>query len=457
MADLNHFLSNNLWLPLLLLVGLTLAALLLVLKSKKDQQKQLERLEKMLLDKAEAQRDVPVALQHIAQGMNQLSALPRREEIAQQRDGQTALIMDRMEALGNRIDKVGEHQEQRLHRFSATLDEKLSQNDERMGRMQEGLQKSVRDMQEDNGKRLDEMRKTVDEKLHETLDKRLNDSFTMVSQRLEQVHKGLGEMQTLAHGVGDLKKVLTNVKSRGVWGEMQLGTLLSQMLTPTQYAPNCQVIPNSNNRVEYAVILPGQQDNIVYLPIDAKFPVEDYARLMDAVDSGDQTLIDACTQALITAIRTEGKRISSKYIQPPFTTDFAVMFLPLEGLYAEALRCVGLAEEMQEKYHVVISGPTTLWALLTSLQVGFRTLAIEKRSGEVWQLLSAVKTEFGKFTDLLEKAHKHVNTLGNSLETASKKSRTITNKLRKVELLDEQSALQLLGDGTDDLIEDENG
>ena len=444
MPNVNTFLQNHIWLPLALLVGLMAAAIFMlarVLKTQKTQQQARQALENALYDLSRRTDALQQNQQHAHQA---LTLLPRRDEINQSRDNQSNLLLARMEALGERIDRAGENQEQRIHRMSALVDEKLSQNESRMTAMQESLRKSVRDMQEDNGKRLEDMRKTVDEKLHETLDRRLNESFSAVSKRLEEVHKGLGEMQTLASGVGDLKKVLTNVKNRGVWGEMQLGALLEQVLTPNQYDVNVQVIPRSSQRVEYAVRLPGQQDETVYLPIDAKFPVEDYARLMDALDEGDQDRIALCTQALQNAIRTEAKRIFQKYVQPPYTTDFAIMFLPLEGLYAEVLRCPGLAEEMQEKFRIVIAGPTTLSALLTSLQVGFRTLAIEKRSGEVWQLLSAVKTEFGKFTDLLEKAHKQVHTVSASLENASRKSRTITGKLKQVEMLDEHTAARLL-------------
>lgn len=444
MPNVNTFLQNHIWLPLALLVGLMAAAIFMLAcigKAQKTQQQERQALQNALDDLIRRTDALQQNQQHAHQA---LTLLPRRDESNQSRDNQSNLLLARMEALGERIDRAGENQEQRIHRMSALVDEKLSQNESRMTAMQESLRKSVRDMQEDNGKRLEDMRKTVDEKLHETLDRRLNESFSAVSKRLEEVHKGLGEMQTLANGVGDLKKVLTNVKNRGVWGEMQLGALLEQVLTPNQYATNVQVIPRSAQRVEYAVKLPGQGDDTVYLPIDAKFPVEDYARLMDALDEGDQDRIALCTQALQNAVRTEARRISQKYVQPPYTTDFAIMFLPLEGLYAETLRCPGLAEELQEKFRIVIAGPTTLSALLTSLQVGFRTLAIEKRSGEVWQLLSAVKTEFGKFTDLLEKAHKQVHTVSASLENASRKSRTITGKLKQVEMLDEHTAAHLL-------------
>jgi len=306
--------------------------------------------------------------------------------------------------------------------------------------MRETLSQSVTKLQEDNAKKLEEMRLTVDEKLHATLDKRLNESFSLVNERLEQVYKGLGEMQTLASGVGDLKKVLTNVKTRGVWGEMQLGALLSQILSPGQYDENVAVVPTSPQRVEFAVKLPGQGEGTVYLPIDSKFPIEDYERLLAAYDIGDPAVISAASGALQTALKIEAKRIAEKYIVPPYTTDFAVMFLPIEGLYAEALRARGLAEELQEKLRIVIAGPTTLSALLTSLQVGFRTLAIEKRTDEVWKLLSAVKTDFGKFGDLLEATEKKLQAAAQSIETARGKTRTIQRRLRQVEGLEGPNA-----------------
>ena len=350
----------------------------------------------------------------------------------------------RLNQLSDRLDAFGDSQDQRLHRVTATLDEKLTQNENRMETMRTALSQSVSKMQEDNAKKLEEMRQTVDEKLHATLDKRLGESFSLVNERLEQVYRGLGEMQTLASGVGDLKKVLTNVKTRGVWGEMQLGALLSQVLSPSQYDENVAVVPSSAQRVEYAVKLPGQGDHTVYLPIDSKFPIEDYERLLAAYDIGDPAVVNAAAGALQTALKVEAKRIAGKYIEPPYTTDFAIMFLPIEGLYAEALRVPGLTEELQEKQRVVVAGPTTLNALLTSLQVGFRTLAIEQRTGEVWQLLSAVKTEFGKFSQLLDSTQKKLHAAAESIESASKKTRTIERKLRQVEAIDPGDAVRYL-------------
>ncbi len=384
----------------------------------------------------------------------------RRDEFSSLSEMQSARLLQAMEErsrdeamrlndLSARLDAFGDSQDARLHRVAAVLDDKLSQNEARIEKMRDTLNQSVTRMQEENGKKLEEMRQTVDEKLHATLDKRLGESFSLVSQRLEQVYKGLGEMQNLASGVGDLKKVLTNVKTRGVWGEMQLGSLLSQVLTPGQYDENVAVAPHSNQRVEFAVKLPGREEGAtIYLPIDSKFPIEDYERLLNAYEMGDQAMIAAASSALQNALRVEAKRIAGKYIVPPYTTDFAVMFLPIEGLYAEALRVRGLTEELQEKHRVVVAGPTTLNALLTSLQVGFRTLAIEKRSGEVWQLLSAVKTEFGKFAGLLEATEKKLHAATESIENASRKTRTIERKLRRVEALDEGKAARLLSGET---------
>ena len=378
-------------------------------------------------------------------------AMVDRAEFSASTEAQSARLLQAMEErsrdeamrlsqLSARLDAFGDSQEARLHRISSALDEKLTQNEGRIERMRETLSQSVTKLQEDNAKKLEEMRLTVDEKLHATLDKRLNESFSLVNERLEQVYKGLGEMQTLASGVGDLKKVLTNVKTRGVWGEMQLGALLSQILSPGQYDENVAVVPTSPQRVEFAVKLPGQGEGTVYLPIDSKFPIEDYERLLAAYDIGDPAVISAASGALQTALKIEAKRIAEKYIVPPYTTDFAVMFLPIEGLYAEALRARGLAEELQEKLRIVIAGPTTLSALLTSLQVGFRTLAIEKRTDEVWKLLSAVKTDFGKFGDLLEATEKKLQAAAQSIETARGKTRTIQRRLRQVEGLEGPNA-----------------
>ena len=363
-------------------------------------------------------------------------------------------LMQHIDALGLRLDTQSQSQEARLHRIAATLDEKLSTNEARTEKLRESLAQSMQKLQTENAEKLEKMRQTVDEKLHETLNRRLGESFSLVNERLEQVYKGLGEMQTLASGVGDLKKVLTNVKTRGIWGEVQLGALLEQMLSSGQYEENVQVAPFAKERVEFAIVLPGRSDDQhVYLPIDSKFPVEAYERLLHAADIGDSEQIAAASLELEQNLRTEARRIAGKYIIPPHTTDFAVMFLPTEGLYAEALRCRGLMEEMQQKHRILISGPSTLSALLSSLQLGFRTLAIEQRSAEVWQLLGAVKTEFSRFSDLLDQTQQRLRQAGDTIEKAASKTRAIHRRLRAVEALSTSQSVKLLDFSEEDAAE----
>lgn len=456
MTDIQAALNAWAGIIALALAALSAALLCVILRRQKRGAEQREALDRLLQS---ANDDTALLLRETqAHAQTTLS----RGDYMQQSDLQSARLTQAMEArardeamrldaLARRLDAFGEAQDQRLHRVTATLDDKLSQNEQRIERMRDTLSQSVNRLQEENAKKLEEMRQTVDEKLHATLDQRLGESFSLVNQRLEQVYKGLGEMQSLASGVGDLKRVLTNVKSRGVWGEMQLGALLQQVLSPSQYDENVAVVPGASQRVEFAVKLPGQGEGTIYLPIDSKFPIEDYERLLAAQDAGDADAVKAAEGALSAALRTEAKRIHDKYIVPPHTTDFAVMFLPVEGLYAEALRARGLCEEMQEKFRVIVAGPTTLNALLTSLQVGFRTLAIEKRSSEVWNLLRAVKTEFGNFARILEATQKQMNTVSKSIETASRKTRTIERRLRQVETLEDgEQAAQLLGTAEDE-------
>jgi DNA recombination protein RmuC len=310
------------------------------------------------------------------------------------------------------------------------------------------LETKLSELQADNSAKLEVMRKTVDEKLHATLELRLGESFRLVSERLEQVHKGLGEMQALAGDVGDLKRVLSNVKTRGTWGEVQLGALLEQIFVPDQYASNVEVVSGSRERVEFAIRLPGSNVNPdipMWLPIDAKFPREDYERLAAAQESADAVAAEIAAKALEARIRLEAKTIRQKYISPPATTDFAILFLPTEGLYAEVIRRPGLLDDLQRDFRVVLAGPTTLIAVLSSLQMGFRTLAIEKRSSEVWQLLGAVKTEFGKFGDMLAKTKKQLETAANTIGNAQSKSRTIERKLKGIESLGESATASLLG------------
>lgn len=294
-------------------------------------------------------------------------------------------------------------------------------------------EEKINDLRLENERQLAEMRKTVDERLSESLDKKLDQSFAQVSERLESVYKGLGEMHSLASGVGDLKKVLTNVKTRGIWGEMQLGNLIRQSLAPGQYEENVAVVPGSAERVEFAVCLPDRSGGMVYLPVDSKFPQEDYIRLSDATQNGDATGAETARKALLQRLKAEAKKISEKYISPPHTTDFAIMFLPVEGLYSEALQTPELVEFLQRDYRVVIAGPGTFSAMLNALQMGFRTLAIEKRSGEVWLLLGEIKKDFNRFAEMLENTRRRLDQAGESIDSAVTRSRTIQRKLSSLE------------------------
>jgi DNA recombination protein RmuC len=317
-------------------------------------------------------------------------------------------------------------------------------NEQKLDNIRKSVEGQLRSIQEDNNSKLEMIRATVDEKLHATLERRLGDSFKLVSDRLELVHKGLGEMQALASGVGDLKKVLSNVKIRGTLGEVQLGNILDQMLTPDQYAKNVATKPQSRENVEYAIKLPGKNDQVVWLPIDAKFPVEDYQRLIEAQERADIPAIEDAGRALELRIKGEAKDIRDKYIDPPATTDFGILFLPFEGLFAEVLRRPGLYETLQRDYKVIITGPTTIAAFLNSLQMGFRTLVIEKRAADVWNLLAAVKSEFGKFGEILDKTHKQLQAASNTIEDAAKKTRTIERRLKDVQVLQSPDTAALL-------------
>jgi len=344
-----------------------------------------------------------------------------------------------------------EEQAAALKRFGDTLHQSLTalseSNAQRMTEIRATLETKIKDLQSDNALRLEEMRRTVDEKLHATLEQRLGESFKLVSDRLEKVHQGLGEMQQLAIGVGDLKRVLTNVKTRGTWGEVQLEMLLEQMLTPDQYAKNVETVPGSGERVEFAIKLPGQDDGErpVWMPIDAKFPKEQYERLVEAAEHADAEVVTAAGKELERAVRLEAKTIAEKYLSPPLTTDFAILFLPTEGLYAEVMRRPGLADELQRSCRVSIAGPSTLSALLNSLQMGFRTLALEKRSSEVWQVLGAVKTEFGKFGDVLAATKNTLERAAKNIEQAETRTRQMARKLKSVEALPSETAQLLLG------------
>lgn len=353
------------------------------------------------------------------------------------------------DSMANRLTGMAELQQKQLGDFSQQIGKLTASNEKKLEQMRETVENRVKELQANNAQKLEEMRAVVDEKLHATLEQRLGESFKLVSERLEQVHKGLGEMQSLAAGVGDLKKVLTNVKTRGTWGEVQLGNILEDILAPDQYAANVAVKKNSE-RVEYAIKLPGpdSEGDGLWLPIDAKFPMEDYYRLIEAYELGDAALIDQAVKVLELRIRTKAKEISSKYIEPPATTDFAIMFLPTEGLYAEVLRRPGLFESLRLEHRVSVAGPTTLAAIVSSLSVGFRTLAIQKRSSEVWAVLGAVKTEFGKFGAVLEKTQKKLQEASHTIDEAARRSRAMERRLRTVEALPESEAAALLGTST---------
>jgi DNA recombination protein RmuC len=362
------------------------------------------------------------------------------QAMQQQLSGMAGTQQEQMKQFGDRLGELTRSIEQRLDAVRATVEQRLEL------------------LRSENAQKLDQMRSTVDEKLQATLDERLGQSFKQVSERLEQVHRGLGEMQTLAAGVGDLKRVLTNVKSRGGWGEVQLGALLGELLTPTQYAQNVATRPGSKERVEFAVKFPGRGDDGApcWLPIDAKFPLEDYQRLQDAIGNADVAAVEDSRRAMETFFKAEAKSIRDKYIEPPHTLDFAILFVPTEGLYAEAVSRPGLADALQRDYRVMLAGPMNLQAMLNSLQLGFRTLAIEQRSTEVWRVLGAVKTEFGKFGEILARTKEKLDQVGRTLDDAGRKSTTIARKLRDVEGLPEVEADRLLtGETSGRLLEGE--
>lgn len=350
----------------------------------------------------------------------------------QQLGGMAGAQIDQMKHFGDRLAELTKTNEQRLEAVRSTVEQRLDL------------------LRNENAQKLDQMRATVDEKLQTTLDLRLGASFKLVSERLEQVHKGLGEMQNLATGVGDLKKVLTNIKTRGTWGEVQLENLLEQMLTPAQYEKNVVTRPGRTERVEFAIRLPGRGEGRepFWLPIDAKFPLEDFQRLQDAQDRADLAGVESSGKALEDRVKKQAKDIHEKYVEPPHTTDFALLYLPVESLYGEVLRRPGLADTIQREYQVTLAGPTTLAAILNSLQMGFRTLAIEQRSSEVRRLLGAVKTDFGRFGDLLSKTKKQLDTVSNTLGDAEVRTRAIERKLRGVEALPAVEADRLLTDET---------
>jgi DNA recombination protein RmuC len=445
------------WLSLVLAVVsvLLLLALLVVQQRSRpeDPQKVLtelaslasanERLEREL--RAEVQTSARATRADLTQGLSlfQQALLAQSSDVARTQNEQIDSFRMQLGAMQQQVSEA-------LQRFSEGLNEQLRQvsegNERKLGEVRLVVEQRLTALQEGNEKKLDQMRATVDEKLQATLETRLGESFKQVADRLEQVHKGLGEMQSLAQGVGDLKHLLTNVKTRGIFGEAQLAALLEQVFTVDQYTAQIATRPGGKNTVDFAIKLPGRSDSgePLWLPIDAKFPNEDYERLLDAQQRADATGAEAAGKALEVRIRLEAKSISDKYIEPPYTTDFAILFLPTEGLYAEVLRRPGLMESLQRDHRVVLAGPTTLLAMLNSLQMGFRTLALEKRSSEVWQVLGAVKTEFGKFGDVLAKVKSQTETVLNTLNSAEQRSRVMGKALRQVEALPEAESARLI-------------
>jgi DNA recombination protein RmuC len=403
---------------------------------------QNEQIDSFRVQLAALQQQVTDALQNATQSLNrqaQLSAEAMGAALSAAREAQAQAQL-----------QARETQDLALKRFAEGLNEQLrlvtESTDRRLGEVRQSLEQRLVALQDGNEKKLDQMRATVDEKLQATLEARLGESFKQVADRLEQVHKGLGEMQTLAQGVGDLKHLLTNVKTRGIFGEAQLSALLEQVFTVDQYAAQIATRPGSKLTVDFAIRLPGRSESgePLWLPIDAKFPNEDYERLLDAQQRADAAGAELAGKALELRIRAEAKSICEKYIEPPHTTDFAILFLPTEGLYAEVLRRPGLMQVLQADYRVVLAGPTTLLAMLNSLQMGFRTLALEKRSSEVWQVLGAVKNEFQKFGDVLAKVRSQTETVLNTLSSAEQRSRVMGKALRQVEALPDLESARLL-------------
>ncbi|MGN0720265.1 MAG: DNA recombination protein RmuC [Anaerovoracaceae bacterium] len=371
----------------------------------------------------------------------------RRENQVLRRENQE-MIQQSFHVFGEMISgnqkAAAENLDQRLFELNTRFSHMAVESEQKLENIRGTIEKKITDLTEDNNRQLSEMRQTVDEKLQKTLEDRISQSFQLVSQRLEQVYKGLGEMQNLAAGVGDLKKVLSNVKTRGILGEVQLSAILEQILSPDQYEENVRTKSTGSERVEFAVRLPGDDDGVVWLPIDAKFPADAYSTLVDAYDAGDAAAVEAAAKNLERVIKSEAREIHEKYVEPPYTTDFAIMFLPFEGLYAEVVRR-GLLEVLQRDYKISIAGPTTMAALLNSLQMGFRTLAIQKHSSQVWDVLGAVKTEFDKFGTVLEATQTRINQANAELDKLiGTRTRSIQRKLRGVTAMDQRQASRLL-------------
>lgn len=447
--------SNSILLYITLAVLFILLIVLLLLWQRTTQ---TQTLQKELLKDIENSFDSTHRLYHEAANKTHeqagLLAHQQREEMGQSlfqvqsllntqlkevRDGQTAEGANARETLTQQLSNTTTQLLQQLRQLSESTERHLTQ-------MRENIESRLSSIEQKNEVKLEQMRQTVDEKLHATLEARLGESFKLVSDRLEQVHKGLGEMQILATGVGDLKRVLTNVKTRGTWGEMQLANLLEQVFTVEQYGANVVTVPGSNARVEFAIKLPGHNEHEpVWLPIDAKFPREQYERMQDAQDAADADALIKAQNELVRAILSEAKTIAEKYLAPPHTTDFAIMYLPTEGLYAEVARQAGLLDTLQREHRVVVAGPTTLMAILNSLHMGFRTLALEKRASDVWQVLGAVKTEFTKFGDVLAKTRDSLERAAKNIDTAQVRTRAMNRALSRVEQLESKQSTELLG------------
>lgn len=436
---------------LVILIILTaISTILLIVLLARSSNTHLSQIESQILSfEKNQERTERVLKEELLQNREEVSKGARglREEV----NNSLKLFTD---ASVNQMTKGFDLQNSQIEAFAKGIASLTQSNEQRLERMRETVEGQLRRLQEDNANKLEQMRQTVDEKLAATLEKRLGESFKLVSERLEMVHKGLGEMQSLASSVGDLKKVLSNVKTRGILGEVQLGALLEQVLTIDQYARNVATKKGGSERVEYAVKLPGRDADgtAVWLPIDAKFHDADYQKLQEAYEHGDHSLIEEAAKQLEIKIKNSARDIRDKYLDPPNTTDFGIMFLPVEGLYAEVLRRQGLFEMLQRDYKVAVTGPTTLLAFLNSLQMGFTTLAVEKRSSEVWALLGAVKTEFGKFGTILEKTHKKLQEASSTIEEAARKSRNIEGKLKKVQELPPSNTAPLTEDAGDLII-----
>ena len=470
------------WLPLALLALLALLVLLTLwlvfrrtdagpMKALRDElqssvRADVQHLERELRD--EVARSAGGTRSELAQTLAsfQQTLLTQQGDVARTQNEQIDSFRTQLAAtqqnLADTLGRSGEQQALALKRFSDTLIDQLralaQSNDQRMAEVRTTVEQKLGAIQQDNEKKLEQMRATVDEKLHATLEQRLGESFKQVADRLEQVHRGLGEMQGLAKDVGSLSRVLNNVKTRGNFGEVQLAALLEEVFTPDQFGRNVETIPGSNQRVDFALRLPGRRDDGVplWLPIDAKFPREDYERLLDAQERADPVAAEIAAKAIEMRLRAEARTIREKYIAAPHTADFGILFVPTEGLYAEALRRPGLVEALQREHKIMLAGPTTLLATLNSLQMGFRTLALEKRSAEVWEVLGAVKTEFGKFGEVLAKTKKKLDEASSSIDMAERRTRVMARELKSVEALSDSRAQLLLPGAEAGIADDES-